>query len=339
MTKKLLLVLSLSIATALPSLSQSIDKKPLTHAEYDSWKDLAKPAVSANGEWVTWEVNPQKGDGFLHLQNLQTGKHDSLPLGSEAIFSSTSDLLVFKIKQPENVLRKHKVSKTKKEDMPKDSLGIWLLAADSTVTIRGLKSFQLPKEGGAWIAYLQDTTKEKAKSKGEVSDTLKPIPVKDTSLVKSKPEPKGKDKKAKKGAFNEVETNLLVIVNPLTRTKYQFEDVTEAAFSKNGALCAFVTLKKDSTDSTSVQIFDTRNLQVKKVFENKGLAKKIVPDDAGRQVAWLHTADTAKVKRYSLNLWEERQTASGVVADSASSGLPKNWEVSENGRINFSADG
>jgi dipeptidyl aminopeptidase/acylaminoacyl peptidase len=340
MTKKLLLLFSISLMATATMFSQSVVKKPLTHSVYDSWKELAKPAVSADGAWVTYEVNPQKGDGFLHLYQLQTGRHDSLPRGSEAIFSSSSDLLVFKIKQPEAIVRKNKVAKTKKEDLPKDSLAIWFLAADSTLKIKGLRSFQVPKEGGAWIAYLQDLPKEKAKVKSENADSVKTKMAKDTSLVKSKAEAsKEKEKKPKKGAFSEVETSLLTIVNPVSGAKYIFDNVTEAAFSKNGALCSFITLKKDTVDSTAVHIFDTRNLQEKTLFERKGLAKKIVADDAGRQVSWLHTGDTAKVKRYSLNLWNEKLKDAILVADTASLGMVKNWEVSENGRMNFSDDG
>lgn len=340
MAKKSLLLFSVFWAAITLSFAQPTEKKSLTHSVYDSWKELAKPAISANGAWVTFEVNPQKGDGFLHLYQLQTGKHDSLPRGAEALFSSSSDLLVFKIKQPEAIVRKNKVAKTKKEDLPKDSLGIWVLATDSVTRIKGLRSFQLPKEGGAWIAYLQDLPKEKPKPKAEAADSAKLKTAKDTSLVKSKSEPnKEKEKKAKKGAFSEVETSLLTIVNPLSGAKYIFDNVTEAAFSKNGALCSFITLKKDSVDSSAVHVFDTKSLQEKVIYEFKGLAKKITTDDAGQQVSWLHTSDTAKVKRYSLNLWMEKQAAPILVADTSSMGIPKNWEVSENGRINFSEDG
>ncbi len=324
---------------AASATAQVPTKKPLTHSVYDSWKELAKPLISSDGKWVSYEVNPQKGDGFLHLQNLLTGKHDSLPRSQEAVFSNASDLLVFKIRQPENVLRKLKVAKTKKEDMPKDSLGIWLLASDSIVKISGLKSFQLSKDGGSWVAYLQDKAKD-PKGKSDGKDSLKLKSVQDTSQLKSKIEPKKeKDKKTKKGAFNEVETAQLTITNPLTRATFIFENVTEAALSKNGRLCAFVTLKKDSVDSSTVQLFDTENLQSKKLFEGNGLAKKVLTDDAGRQIAWLFTSDTAKVKRFSLNLWNEKLTAPMVVADTLTPGIPKNWEVSENGRMNFSDDG
>ncbi len=338
MMKKLFLFLCALLAVVTATMSQTSVKKTLTHSVYDSWKELAKPAISANGQWVSFEVNPQKGDGFLHLRNLQTGKNDSLPRSQDALFSSTSDLLVFKIRQPENVLRKLKLAKTKKEDMPKDSLGIWMLKADSIEKIPGLKSFVLPKEGGSWVAYLQEKAKDSAKPKAEGKDSLKSKAAQDTSLVKSKVEPK-KEKKAKKGAFNDVEIAQLTITNPLTKAKFIFENVTEVAFSKNGSLCAFVTLKKDSIDSSSVQLFDTRNLQSKKLFEGNGLAKKILTDDAGKQAAWLFTADTAKVKRYTLNYWDEKQTVSKAVADTLTPGMLKNWEVNDNGKLNFSDDG
>jgi dipeptidyl aminopeptidase/acylaminoacyl peptidase len=336
--KKIGLFLGLWLIFATFSISQPTVKKPLTHSVYDSWKELAKPSVSANGNWVSYEVNPQKGDGFLHLHDLQTGKHDSLPRGLEAVFSSSSDMVAFKIKQPEPVLHKLKLAKTKKEELPKDSLGIRLLTKETTVKVPGLKSFQLPKEGGSWIAYLQDLPKEKPKTKGESPDTLKLKSAKDSSMVKSKPEAK-KDKKPKKGAFSDVETALLTIANPLTGAKFIYENVTEAAFSKNGALCAFITLKKDSVDSTAVQIFDTRKLQAKTIFEGNGLAKKVLPDDPGRQVAFLMTKDTAKIKRYSLNLWDEKLTVAKLVADTLTQGIPRDWEVSDNGKLSFSEDG
>ena len=334
------LVLCLTMAAAAIATSQTINKKPLTHSVYDSWKELAKPSVSANGKWVSYEINPQKGDGFLHLMQMQTGKHDSLPRVLEATFSSTSDLMAFRIKQPDKLLHKLKLAKTKKEDLPKDSLGIRILAKDSILKVAGLKTFQLPKEGGSWIAYLTDKPKETTKLKSEASDSLKVKSSQDSTQLKQKQETKKeKEKKPKKGAFSEVEVSQLTIANPITGSKFTFDNVTEAAFSKNGSLCAFITLKKDTVDSSSVKIFDTRILQSKNLSSNKGLAKKVLTDDTGKQVAWLFTRDTTKVKRYNLNLWDDKLMQSKIVADTLTPGMPKNWEVSENGRMSFSEDG
>ena len=340
MLKKLLLLLPVILAATAVCLSQIPAKKLLTHSVYDSWKELVKPTVSANGNWASFEINPQKGDGFLHFQQLQTGKHDSLSRGLEATFSSSSDLVVFRIRQPDQLVRKLKLAKTKKEDLPKDSLAYRILYGDSIHKVAGLKSFQLPKEGGAWIAYLTDMPKESLKKKVESTDTLKLKAAKDSSMMKSKSGEKGeKGKPVKKSAFNEVETSRLTITNPVTKSTTTFENVTEANFSRNGALCAFVTLKKDTTDSTTVQIFDTRNLRSKKIYEGKGLAKKVLTDDAGIQVAWLFTTDTAKVKHFNLNYWEEKLGKSTIVADTLTAGMPKKWEPSENGKMSFSEDG
>ncbi|MCE1198932.1 MAG: prolyl oligopeptidase family serine peptidase, partial [Marinilabiliales bacterium] len=332
-----LLILFL-LAGTLGSNAQTAAKKPLTHDVYDTWKELAKPAISTDGRFATFEINPQKGDGCLHLEDLTSGKKDSVARGGEALFSSSADLLVYRIKQPEAALRKLRMAKTKKEDMPKDTLAYRILSKSETVKSGGLKSFQMPKEGGAWIAWLQDMPKEKEKTKGEGKDSLRSKMSKDTTALKGKGDLK-KDKKAKKGAFSETETSRLILTNPVTGSKFSFDNVTEASFSKNGALCAFVTLKKDTVDSTAVHVFDTRSTTDKKIFSSDGLAKKVFADNAGKQVGYLFTRDTAKVKRYSLQLWDEKSGKAQLIADTTSVGIPNRWEVSENGRLSFSDDG
>jgi len=51
--------------------SQNADKIPLDHSVYDSWKELSHTIISNDGNRVSYEVNPQKGDGWLfHSQRL-----------------------------------------------------------------------------------------------------------------------------------------------------------------------------------------------------------------------------------------------------------------------------
>ncbi|MBK7171994.1 MAG: S9 family peptidase [Bacteroidales bacterium] len=314
--------------------AQSSTKKSLNHTDYDSWKALSKPQISANGNWVSYEVNPQKGDGWLHLHNISVGMHDSIFRGQEALFSYSSDLLVFRIKQPEDSIRKLKLAKKKKDEMPKDSLGIWLLGKDSLYKSSGLKSFQLPKEGGSWIASLH----EKAKVKEAEKDTLSKVSEPDSTSIETKEKPKTEKKKAK-GAFNDKETYTLTLQNPLSGFVLTVDNVTESSFSKNGFLFAYITLTKDSIDTTSVHVFDTRSLQSRMILKQPGFASKPVSDDAGKQLAFLFTGDTSKVKRFSLQLWNEKLLSPIKVADTASRGIPNQWEVSENGKISFSEDG
>ena len=321
--------------------AQTPVKKSLTHDVYDGWKKLDKPLISDNGKFSSYEINPLKGDGWLHMQNQAMSRHDSVFRGQGAVFSSTSDLMVFRIVQPADSLRKLKLAKKKKDEMPKDSLGIWLLEKDSVLRFAGLKSFQLPKEGGAWVAWLFEKPRPKDKEKAEAADTT-PKLIPDTLSVKQKTAPgkaKEKDKKKKKGAFADIESANLTILNPFANQKFDFENVTETAFAKNGSLLAFVTMRKDSIDTIAVNIFDTRSLKLQKIFEKPGFAKKVTVSSDGKQLAFLFTSDTAKVKRYGIYIWDERTKQTMLIADTSTAGVPAGWEVSENGNLSFADDG
>ncbi len=341
MNKKLFFLICLALLTGTLTFAQTIVKKPLTHDVYDGWKKMEKPLISDNGKFVSYEINPQKGDGWLHIQNQYNNRHDSLYRGQSAVFSSGSGIMVFRIVQPADTLHKLKLAKKKKDDLPKDSLGIWLLEKDSVMRFAGLKSFQLPKEGGAWVAWLYEKPKSKEKEKTAATDSLqKSTP--DTLSGKSKGEsvkPKDKEKKKKKGAFADIESYNLALLNPIGNQKSEYENVIETDFSKNGKLFAFITLKKDSIDSISVNIFDTRSLKLQKIFEHPGFAKKITVANDGSKLAFLFTSDTAKVKRYGLYLWDEKSKSTVLVADTSKAGVPAGWEVSENGSLSFSDDG
>lgn len=343
MIRKSFVLIILTIVSVVCSIAQPAPKKPLTHDVYDGWKKLDRPLISNNGKYASYEINPQKGDGWLHLQDLQAGEHDSVYRGQSAVFSSDNQIMAFRIAQPADTLRKLKLAKKKKDEMPKDSLGIWLLEKDSIMKFAGLKSFQLPKEGGAWVAWLYEKPKpkEKEKAKSESSDSLqKQTP--DTLAAKPK-EPvakeKEKEKKKKKGVFSDVETSNLTLFSPGANQQFTFENVTESAFSKNGNLFTFITLKKDSIDSIAVNVFDTRTLKTTKIFERPGLAKKVIADNSAKSVAFLFTSDTAKVKRYGLYLWDEKTKNTILTADTTTIGIPSGWEVSENGSLSFSDDG
>ncbi len=341
MKRKTQILLCASLLFCTIGFTQTSDKKPLTHDVFDGWKKLDKPLISDNGEYVSYEINPLKGDGWLHLQNPATTRHDSLYRGQSAVFSSGSDIMAFRIVQPEDTLHKLKLAKKKKDELPKDTLGIWLLEKDTIIRFAGLKSFQLPKEGGAWVAWLYEKAKDKAKDKNGNNDTIqKSVP--DTLSGKPKDateKPKEKEKKKKKGAFADIETWNLTILNPVTNQKSESENVTETNFAKNGNLLVFITLKKDSMDSTAVNVFDTRSMKAQKIFERPGFAKKVTAANDGKSVAFLYTSDTAKVKRYGLFLWDEKSNKTIRVADTATSGIYSGWEVSENESPNFSDDG
>lgn len=59
------------LLAGLVSLPAGAQKKALGHEDFDAWKSVRNIAVSRNGEWTAFAVNPQEGDGVLTFYNTQ----------------------------------------------------------------------------------------------------------------------------------------------------------------------------------------------------------------------------------------------------------------------------
>jgi len=245
------------------------DKKLIDHSVYDGWNDVKNPVISNNGQYISFEVNPQKGDGKLILFNSVTQDYDTLSRGVKPVFGPNSNYLVYSIKPQFDTVRKAKLKKVKKDKLPKDSVGIVVLGKEKLIKYPKLKSIVIPEKSGDWIALLLE----------------KPDPVKteNDSTKKEKKQKKAKSKKDK-------EAGLLVLINPLSGDSVSFEGVTKFVFSKNGNVCAFIRVKNDSIDSVSVMLFDAKSLESKIVFNHAGYAENISVGEQGKQIAFTYSS-------------------------------------------------
>ncbi len=73
-------------------------KKPLDHSVYDGWESLGEKKISGNGEWVSFTVEKQEGDGKLILKNPAKAIEFIIDRGYSASFSNNDQYLVYKIK-------------------------------------------------------------------------------------------------------------------------------------------------------------------------------------------------------------------------------------------------
>ncbi|PKP51862.1 MAG: hypothetical protein CVT92_11670 [Bacteroidetes bacterium HGW-Bacteroidetes-1] len=103
----------------------------VNHLIYDNWKDVSKPVLSNDGKWVSFELNPQKGDGKLIIYDLENRSYDTISRGYDAKFLPDSKTIIFKIKPPYAELRKQKLDGVKNEKLLKDSLAVFFLGTDS----------------------------------------------------------------------------------------------------------------------------------------------------------------------------------------------------------------
>ncbi|GHB80459.1 alpha/beta hydrolase family protein [Persicitalea jodogahamensis] len=298
-------------------------KRPLNADDYDSWKSVRQTTLSKDGEWVSYEVNPQEGDGQLLVKNPAAARKIVIPRGYDARFSADAKFLVAKVKPQLETVRQAKKAKTKKEKMPKDSLVILNLATGNQKTYGDLVSFSIPDESGLWLAMA----------------TKMPEAKKDTTVNKDETDKKAKDRKLKK-----LKGDLLTLLNMAGSDSVSFENVDEYALSDQGNRVIFTRqMSKDTAVYRGVfeYMFASKKIQTLDTSSKVEVYKNLSLDKKGEQAVWMSSPDSAKadVRRFALVFRDLGKKSNVVVADTVTKGLPQYWAPSEFQKPRFSDDG
>lgn len=152
--KKLTLMQKIFIILFCIPLFSISQKKPLDHSVYDSWESIGEKYISNDGKIVVYTINVQEGDSRLVIQETNGTILQTIPRGYNATISFDNAVVVCKIKPTFKQTRDAKIAKKKPEDMPKDSLAIFNISTNILEKIERVKSYKLPQESGAWLAYL-----------------------------------------------------------------------------------------------------------------------------------------------------------------------------------------
>lgn len=304
-------------------------KKIVDHTVYDSWKSIFSPTISNDGKWVAYEVNPQVGDGKLFLYNVEKQSLDSFDRGkSPAFLYAGEGYLVYKIAAPYKLTRKAKLDKKKPDDMPKDSLAVYNLVTKKTFVMANVKSFSVND-------YVNYVVAHQGKEKKQ--------PVKLT---------KKQEKKRKKNPPVEVKSDgtTLVLWNVLENKQQKFRNVTEYTLPEKSTTVGFVVQEKGKHDSSFVYVgnwaepgTNTQEVAVlgaSKVFSINGWTKGLVMDEAGKNLSFISSTDTAKNNKvYQLYLKQENSEPVLILDTNTNTSFSKKLTVSENTRSYFSENG
>lgn len=296
--------------------AQTLPKKTLDHADFDSWNTIENPLIAHDGRWVVYEVQPGDGDGKLLVYDAIAGKEQLFPRGENAKISADSRFLVFKIKPFQDTVKAQRRRKVKKDDLPKDSLGILELATNKLIKVADVQTYQLPDQGN-WLAYWKEPETSKA----------------DTAARKDAPKPKVKKESKENGSK-------LVFRNLGDGQETTVGFVKSYAHAKAGKTFLLASTGNDSTFAAGVYLFDATKNALQVVLNKKADYKNLVLDEKGTQAAFVADFDTTKapVKPFELYFWKEGNAEAQRIADNAAAFLPKDWRVSENATLSFSKD-
>ena len=288
------------------SLTVTAQKKVLDHTVYDSWKSLSEISISNDGKYAATVVKAQEGDNYLLIRNLQDNGELIIPRAYNYSIVPNQKYIIAQIQAPYESARQAKIKKVADEKMPKDSLVIISLEKLSLAKIPNVKTFKIGKDFSDYVAYTID-------------DSLK-----------------SKDK------INE-KTRTLIIRHITTAKEDSIKNVSDFLFSKNGKGLAIVTKPeaKDSINKPSVIYVDLNSYNKRIISTGKTLYKNPILSELGDKLAFQATADSTKaeIKNYSLYYFSANTDSAKLIVDRTKTGMPKDWNVSENYKPTFSKNG
>jgi dipeptidyl aminopeptidase/acylaminoacyl peptidase len=321
-TRPLVAVLALLSFAAAP---RAVDKKPISHDVYDSWRSIEGTQLSRDGVWLVYALVPQDGDGEIVARNLKTSVEYRSPRGRAPV-SITADgaYVAFTVAPPKADVDKAKKDKKKPEDQPKSGLGIMALASGKVSTVDRVKSFKIAEHGAKFVAYLMEPVKP----------ATKPDDTKDPDAEK-----KEGDAKARKEKKKEPGTDLIVR-DLASGTMTTIPDVSEYVWTKGGEWLAYgVSSKTPANDGAYV--WQASNGATRPLASGLGHYKQFAFDDAGRQLAFVSDRDDYQgdPPPFTVYFWTSSERAAAPIVSRTTPGMPARFAPSDNGKVSFSKDG
>jgi dipeptidyl aminopeptidase/acylaminoacyl peptidase len=285
----------------------------LLNDDIAQWRSIEKSKISNDGRWVVYVERPTEGDHDLKIYDTQAGKTYLVPRGEQATFSADSRFAAFVIKPQRDSILKLRRKKTKKEDLTKDSLGIYDLERLQLTKIPAVKSFRMPEKWNGWLVYHLEPMKTSPK---------------DTAAAKLKKE-------------NEDNGSRLTLFNLQNRTSQSIGYVKSYNLAEESPKIAWHTTGDNKAQTPGVYVFDGLSSKSQSIWSRKGMVKQLTLDRPGAQAAFVFTADSTKapVKAYTLCYWKNGQNVSQTPVQPNANFLPKQWLVSENAALSFAKDG
>lgn len=295
--------------------AQHRDKKVMDHSIYNDWKTISNIKISNDGKWACYEVRPNRGDGKLFLVNLEKNARKVFERGTSPRFSPESDYIVFRIKPQFSATRNAKKDKKSKERMPKDSLGIYRMGSDLYSKVPRVEGYAVPELASSWFAMKHYYKKDTAA-----------VDTNDAGIRLARPE--GKPSK-------------LVVMNPVSMQKHEFENVYSYRMADDGTAVAFTRFTRidDTIAARTVFFLDVKNGAAQEVFVQDGSFGGLELDREGKQLAFLHHPDSGRTTGMNLHYWNIRKQKEKVIVDTLTEGMPAGWGIDNNGRLMFSSDG
>lgn len=285
-------------------------KKIITHADYDLWKQLQETKVSKTGKLIlsTVVTATDRGDGYLQIYNTRTGQKANYFNGKNGEITDDEKFVIFTKAPSYQSTRLEKKNKVKSEDQKKEVLYIYDVANHQIYdSIERVKSYKIGEKSNDYFVI------EKFRNK------------KDTPHKDSLPAWKYNYAIVYHLASKKQDTlfNFKEYIVPEKGSVFYYTTLHEKNKKKANAVCAY-DAKTHTRKQLDSSLFDYKNLAVNK---------------EGTQVSYIAEYDSVKANsaRYKLFLYKNKKLHDLVAKELQY--FQEKEEISGNQPLTFSEDG
>ena len=338
-----------ALSAGTPVLGQAPGARPaLDHEDTYRWNTVRSSRISADGAWAAWVVEPWDGDPELVVSRTD-GSASQRVRGRDPVFTRDSRHVAYRVPPPQSetdaLLRAGKSG----DELPGDSLGVLSLAAIEAspdgagveFTAGPIESFQVPEDGGSWIAYhLSEDPAEAAggdagsETEGEETGSA------GEEAGEAGAEAAEEERSPEYEKRHEKDAGTPLVLRRLdTGEEFSFSHAVSYRVADSGTALAYAA-STDEEGGDGVHWVDAATGAATAVLEGEGHYRQIAFDEPGGSLAFVSDAAEWERDQPAFSLYRADGGAAAVlVAGAATGGVPAGWWVSEHGAVSFSDDG
>ena len=316
-------ILTLSILASFPLALSAQQQVPLDHDAYAIWNSIQDEDFSRDGRWLAYRLVPGDGDATLVVENLEDGRRMTVARGADPGFSADARFLVARIEPAEEAVDAARTEGSR--DAPGDSLLILDLSDLSETRVGEVESFRLPRDSGAWMAYLMgeaDGGEEQAGGSGGAGE--------------GEAGARAGEEDDEDGPPRLDDGTELVVRDLATGEERRFDHAVSYAFAAGGG-ALYYTASGDGGEADGVFRVG-RAGGAETVAGGEGRYVQLAVSDEGA-VAFLSDRDDRGAGAPAFSLYAASEGAASARVAPGAEALPDGWAPSEHGEVSFSASG
>ena len=328
------------------ALAQSGTQRPLTPADWDTWRSISGTTLSADGGWVAYSLVPQVGDGELVLRATDSGREWRVPRGfigrpqlvagyhgsrnegpTPAAFSPD---IRWAVTETSVQRAEYEAARRRSPRAPEHrGLAIVRLADGQVTRIERVKSFAVPREGASVLAYLLEGDSTSRAPRDSVREP------RSAAAPGGAPRPVA-DSTVRKGRRTYGSTLVLRDLNSGRETR--IPDVTSYVFDDTAKFLGYVVASHDpGRDGAYVRRVSAPERELV-LLNGAGDYRSLALDRAGRQAAFVSNVTEFGRQHPRFALYHAKLGAGGAQLAVPATAMGDTMVVAE-GRAAFTRDG